>query len=237
MFQRLHGLICHADATRFEIEDGLVRHAPAALLAEETSVSSIVVDLGITARPDLLTEETDRETPVPEHNALILITADDEESAQPANLGDLVADVAIVGPSWASRTVDVAELAKPWLGAATPGPKISALFNPSGGVDSPQYRSDVQSLAEGACATFGDVGCRICFIDEGPAVFTTSISFWFASPQHAKDARATGGFEQLVYPTLIDSHSLSFVEAVEHVIVANPNIWSTTTGVEPPATN
>ena len=240
MVQRLHGLSCHPDVTRFEIEDGLVRDATATLLSEATTISSVIVDLGI--HPRTVVDSGDRVDSgdldlslIAGYNATMLITGEDDEAALPPNLADLVSEVAVVGSSWLVTTTEVAELDKPWIGAATPGPKLSAFFSPAAAADSLEYRTAIAELAAEICAGIGDVGCRISHIEDGPAPFTTAMSFWFSSPLRAEDAVRANRFDGLMSSGLTSTDSMLFVESIEHRVVPNPNIWATTTGVEPPA--
>lgn len=235
MFQRLHGLSCHPDITRFEIEDGLVRHAAASLLREATTISSIVLDVSVHQRTGLPQSEAD--LPLLGYNALMAISAEDDEATSPSNLADLLAETAIVGASALFATSNVAELEKPWIGSATPGPKITAFFDASAGGDSADYRGKITEVAQLMCNDIGDVGCRITHSEGDAALFSTAISFWFAGPKAADDAVESGVFDRLTNSDLVDSNSLVCLESVEHRILPNPNTWTTTTGVEPPTSD
>ena len=234
VFHRFHALTCHPDVTRFEIEDGLVRTATASLLSQETTISSVIADVEIHAHSGFDAKSNVDIASIAQYNSSLLISSTDEAATSPEHLAELVAEVAVVGSSWRVSITELSELEKPWIGAATPGPKITVFANPDSAVDSPQYRSDIEELAGEVCAAIGDVGSRISYIDDGSAPFTTAISFWFASPRSAEAAVESGEFERMYDSALLESDSILFVESIEHRIIPNPNTWATTTGVEPP---
>ena len=229
----LHGLNRHPDATRFEVEDGLVRHAAASLLAEKTTITSIIVDVEAheRIRPGATSESIH---PARAFDAFITVSGTGDEVSTP-NLADLVSEVAVIGASWKTSSTEISELQNPWVGAATPGPKITAFFRPASSVSSPEYRSGVEELATMVSSSLSDAGSRVIHLEDGAAPFATAMSFWFVNASSADDAFGAVLVEQLSDSSLVDSSSLVFVEAIEHRIVPNPNAWETTTGVSPPS--
>lgn len=232
MPEYLHGLICHPDVTRFEIEDSLVRHAAASLLSTETTITSIIVDVGVHERTRA-NDSSGSSHRALAFNAFIMISGTGDDASAP-QLTDLVAEAAVIDGSWKISSSEISELGKPWVGQATPGPKITALFNPASSISSPGYRAGVEELAKTVCSSLSDAGSRVLHVEDSSAPFATAVSFWFANPAAAEDAAGAVLFEQVSESDLVDSGSLVFVEAIEHRIMPNPNTWETTTGVSPP---
>ena len=230
MHSRLYGLTSHPDVTRFEVEDGIVRNAVATLLGDETTINTVVVDVGASVREATL--EDPNLNPDALHDVMIAIHAEVEADSEPPNLAELVADVAVVGGSWSISSTELAELEKPWVGTASPGPKVTAFARPTD-ADSPRYRAGIAELARETATTLGDVGSRVVHVEGTPGSFSTAISFWFPNPDAAKAAWDRDGFAPLIASDLIDQHSLALLEATEHVLAPNPNTWVTTSGVEP----
>lgn len=229
MAQTLHAFTCHLDATRFEIEDVLVRQTAASLVSEETPLESVTVDVGVQVRS----------TPGPDAHgfeslhALMWLTGATDEATKPTQLDSLVAEAAIPMSAWSIATHEISELSQPWVGQATPGPKISIVFNRTT-ADSPDYRAELAALAQEVAALLGDVGCRIATTDDSTCPFEAAIIFWFVNPEAAAQAFRTNGFDRVITSPLVDRDSVVVLEMIEHRIAPNPNNWSTTTGIQPP---
>lgn len=214
-----YALMSHPDVTRFEVEDGVVRHAAAELVSEETTIDNIMIDLGVQVR------RGNPEHPVAALDTVLSISGATEADVTPPGLADLIVDVAVVAATVPLEIVEVSQLEKSWIGTMTPGPKITAYWNPAT-ADSPAYRSSVEELAATVASALGDVGCRVSFgerSDDWPV--TTSISYWFANPGAAGDALAGDVFDALDNPDLVAPESFLLVEAVEHRVIPNPNNW------------
>lgn len=230
MQQRLHALSCHADVTRFEVEDALVREAPAELLAEETSIHEIGIDLGLFHLPQ------SNGDPLGDINSLVTISAGDAADAVAEPLGALVAAAARVSGSWTLETENVSELERKWVGTATPGPKVTAVFD-SNASGSANYRTNIVQLIRAMVSEWGDVGSRALFLDEGQdAPFSTIASFWFRTLGAAEEAMASETLKTLTEAGNISTDTLGFYQGLEHRVFPNPNVWATTTGLARPET-
>ena len=229
MAQRLHVLSCHPDATRFEIEDVLVRQTAASLVRKETALESVIVDVGVHVRASLRPDPHGFES----FDALMWISGADHADTQPSELESLVSEAALVTGSWSVSSHEISELSKPWLGQATPGPKVSIVFARTS-ADSPDYRAGLAALANETREFLGDVGCRIISVDDAGGPFDAAVVFWFANPEAADQAFRTNGFDRIITSPLVDRDSVVVLEMIEHRIAPNPNIWSTTTGLQPP---
>lgn len=224
MHHRVYGLTSHADLTRFEVEDGLLRHTAPELLKAETSITAVTLDVAI----------ADHAGQISDYDNQITISASDEADAAPTNLVELVSEVAIVKASAWFTITEVAELSTTWVGSATPGPKVTLHFDPAS-ENSGSYRGDVEELAGTVAKSLGDVGSRVLHAGAaGRWPRSTAISFWFPNRDAAKDAFDGDGFAGLTTSSLINNETLVIVQAVEHRVLPNPNTWTTTTGVEPP---
>ncbi len=228
MQQRLHGLICHPDVTRFEIEDALVRQAASELVSKETSILEIDIDLG------LFRLEQSSGDPLGNINSLFLVTADDSTDADAEPLAELIAEAAVVSTSWPVEVENISELEKAWIGTATPGPKITVAFD-SSAADSSSYRDNIVQTVRSVVAKLDDVGARSMFLDtDQDAPFSTAVSFWFPTPSAAQDALDGDALKSLTEAGNISSDSLGIYQGTEHRVFPNPNIWSTTTGLKAP---
>ncbi len=230
MAETLHALTCHLDATRFEIEDILVRQTAASLVGQETGLESIIVDVGVEVR----SAQAPEPTTLSSISALMWFSGATEAETRPTALDDLVVEAALVTGSWEMTTYEISELSTSWVGQATPGPKITIAFNRTAG-DSPDYREELTEIAHEVAALLGDVGCRIAITDDETCPFEAAIVYWFASPSAAEQAFRTNGFDRVITSPAVDRDSVVVLEMIEHRIRPNPNNWSTTTGIQPPA--
>ena len=230
MAQTVHALTCHMDATRFEIEDVLVRQAAASLVSEATALETIIADVGIHLRSTPGTNASD----LASVNALLWLTSENEADTRPPELDALVAEAAVVTHSWLVTTNEISELSKPWVGQATPGPKVSIVFKRTT-PDSPDYRTRLVELAGEVRDLLGDVGSRTAFADDDSCPFDAAIIYWFPSPEAAEQAFESNGFDRVITSSLVDRGSAVVLEMIEHRIKPNPNNWNTTTGIQPPS--
>ncbi len=229
MHHVLYCLTSHPDVTRFEVEDGVVRQAAAELLSEETTIDTIAIDLGIFVR------EGAAETPAAGYDVLVSISGGTAEDVSPSEFAELVAEVAVVSSSTPISIDELSQLEKEWVGTTTPGPKVTAHFNPAAS-DSADYRDQIEALARSVVASIGNVGCRVVHstpTDGWP--FATSLGYWFANNAEAKEAFERDAFDLLSSSSLIAPNSFVLTESIEHRIAPNPNTWTTNDGVEPPA--
>lgn len=228
MQQRLHALSCHADATRFEIEDALVRDAPGELLAEETSIHEIGIDLGLVH----LSQST--ADPLGDINSFVTISAGEPSDAVAEPLAALAAVAARVSASWTLQTENITELQKAWVGTATPGPKVTAVFD-SSAAGSATYQDNIVQIIREMTSAWGDVGSRALFLDQGQdAPFSTIASFWFPTVSATQEALESDVLKKLTEAGNISSDSIGLYQGTEHRVFPNPNIWSTTTGLQRP---
>lgn len=227
MTERLFALNSHLDMTRFEVEDGLLRNAAADLLSNESAIETITIDIGLQRLPESVGE------PLGTIDSLFLIKASNPDDATPAHFEELVASTASVAGSWTVETIPVTRLKKSWSGTATPGPKLNAFFRTDKTGDTSRER--IVDVTGTIAADLGDVGSRVTFVSAGQeAPFESAISLWFADVASAKDALAGPAYTTFFNSSLVDRESLGLYRTTEHVLTANPNIWSTTTGVRPP---
>ncbi len=227
MTNRLFALTSHPDVTRFEIEDALVREAPAELLGSETSISAITVDLGLAHRGPSEVSVLDQV------DSFVCVSAENAADDGTAQLPGLAAEAAIINGSWLARIEPIAELTRTWTGTATPGPKVTVVLRPIG-ADSPEFQKALIDAAR-TIAEELSAGARATLLEEtDTAPFSAAIAFWFASISDAREAFATNRFAGLASVPGVDADSVGIYEATEHRILPNPNIWTTTTGLERP---
>lgn len=219
MLHRAYGLTSHPDVTRFEVEDGIVRHAAAELLSEETTVDNITIDLGVQVR------QGSDESALAAFDTMMSISGVTEADVAPAMLADLIAEVAVIAAASPVEIIEISRLEKPWIGTPTPGPKVTAHVNPAA-ADSPAFRSGIQELAASVGVSLGDVGARVMFGEQSEAwPMTASISYWFPNARAAAVALEGERFHALVSSSLIQPDSVVLVEAIEHRVTPNPNTW------------
>jgi hypothetical protein len=236
MYHAFYALAAHDDIEKFELEDGIVRHAGAELLAEASTIERIIVDAPSERRP-----EPAADTPRVPWGSSITISARDAADCRPAALDELIFDVALVVGAWTVASVDVAEFERDWIGRATPGGKISFLLRRSAGIDQSSYENWLSNAMIESTNRLGDVGSRYVLPRDAfvPGVeFDTIASFWFPD-DHALEAAVDGdGFGPLIASDLVDRTATRTHLSVEHRLIPNPNTWtSTDMRVEPPEPN
>lgn len=222
----LYALVQHDDIAKFELEDGLVREAAASLLAQPSTISDIAIDTLTSATfDDRLPAGTG--TSARGFDALLRITASDENDARPTELDDLVATVARVVGRWPVASREIASRGDSWLGTSTPGVKLNLLLSRGPGIDLSSYdgwlRDETQSTAE----ALDRVGVRsISPIDgtEFPS-FDTLLEFSFPSQELVNSSLDGGSLSGIVGSELLDPAQLRMFATSEHILKPNENAW------------
>ncbi|MFT7474610.1 MAG: hypothetical protein ACI81L_001535 [Verrucomicrobiales bacterium] len=233
MYHAFYALAAHDDIEKFELEDGVVRHAGAALLAETSTIERIIVDAPSERRP-----EPPADRPAVPWESSITISAREAADCRPPELDELIFDVARVVGAWTVASVDVAEFERDWIGKATPGGKLSFLLRRSAGADQGSYENWLSDAMVECTNRLGDVGGRYVLPLDAfvpGAEFETIASFWFPNDEALKTAMEGDGFGPLLASHLVDHAATRTHFSVEHRLVPNPNAWaSTDMAVEPP---
>lgn len=227
MHHHFFTLRSHSDIAKFELEDGVVRTAAAGLLAEESTISHLLVDMS-TERTLALTSEVT----APQWESSIVVSSADESDANADVLGALVVDVASIIDHWTVMMIEVSDLDGSWVGSATPGPKMSFVVRRSSGIDSASFNGWLRDTLSDAVAKSPGMGTRaIAPLDaDGQTPRDSILSFWFSDEAALNDAVSNQLFAPLLGAELIEADSVRSWSTVEHRLTPNPNAWSMPTG-------
>lgn len=227
MHHHLFTLRSHSDIAKFELEDGVVRTAAAGLLADESTISQLLVDMS-TERTLALTAEVH----TPQWESSVIISSADEGDADADVLAELVVDVATVIDHWPVMLIEISDLDGTWVGSATPGPKVSFVVRRSSGIDSASFNGWLRDTLSDALAKSPGIGARaIAPLDtDGQAPRDSILSFWFPDEAALNDAVTNQLFASLLGAELIDADSIRSWSTVEHRLTPNPNAWAMPTG-------
>lgn len=223
MHHAFYALTAHVDVAKFELEDGIIRVAGASILRHESSISRILVDVPMERRLVL-----DVPTVKPGWDAIVIISANMPPDCLREDLAPLVLDVATVGPPIMVSVVDVLDVPEPWIGSATPGPKVSLVLRRSAGVDMKSYDLWLHEAVEDCASRIDRGGCRAITPkrdDDRDARFDTIASFWFPTEEALTDALAAQALAPLTSSHLIDAATIGTMSSTEHRLTPNPNAW------------
>lgn len=227
MHHHLFTLRSHSDIAKFELEDGVVRSAAAGLLAEESTISQLLVDMSTERTLALMSDVR-----TPQWESCVIVSSTDEGDADADVLSELVVDVAMVIDHWPVMLIEVSDLDGSWVGSATPGPKVSFVVRRSSGIDSASFNGWMRDTLSDALAKSPGIGARaIAPLDaDGEAPRDSILSFWFPDEAALNDAVTNQLFASLLGAELIDADSIRSWSTVEHRLTPNPNAWSMPTG-------
>ncbi len=228
MHNHLFTLRSHSDIAKFELEDGVVRSAAASLLADESTIRHLLIDMSTERTLALMSEVR-----TPQWESSVLISSTDEGDADANVLGDLVVDVASIIDHWPVMTIEVSDLEGSWVGSATPGPKVSFVVRRSSGIDSASFNAWLRDTLSDALAKSPGMGARALApldTDDQAAPRDSILSFWFRNEAALNDAVSNQLFAQLLSAELIEADSIRLWSTVEHRLTPNPNAWAMPTG-------
>ncbi len=227
MHNHLFTLRSHSDIAKFELEDGVVRTAAASLLAEESTIRHILVDVSTERTLALMAE-----VHTPQWESSVLVSCADEGDADADVLGELVVDVASIIDHWPVLMIEVSDLDSSWVGSATPGPKVSFVVRRSSGIDSASFNGWLRDTLSDALAKSPGIGARsLAPLDtDGQPSRDSILSFWFPNEAALNDAVSKQLFAPLLSAELIEADSIRLWSTVEHRLTPNPNAWAMPTG-------
>jgi len=214
-------LAAHPDVAKFEFEDGVVRDAVATLLADESTIERVLVDLA-TERALALSDATEPA----QWDGSILVSATDSKDVDLGSIGELVGSVASVVSTWSALVTEVSDLGSTWVGSPTPGPKVSFVLGRGQGVDSESFHSSLVDVLSEAADKMPEIGCRA--ITSAPNSNSTSAvaSLWFPTEESLNDAVASQLFSPIMTSHLFDAAGARTLTTIEHRLSPNPNAWS-----------
>lgn len=223
MHHAFYALVRHDDVEKFELEDGLVRHAGKALLAEPSSLKQVALDIRRAA-----TDALGLGIGPTKFEASIRLTASEEFDVRPAALPELVADVARIVGAFTITTHELADLGTSWLGTATPGTKLSYFLECSPGIDRSDHDRWIDDAMQSCLERMDGVAVRhhrpISELSPGIA-FDTIAEFTFPTEASLLSAAETHALTPLIGSELLDSASTRVLASVEHRLVPNQNAW------------
>ena len=219
----LFTLKSHSDIEKFELEDSVVRGAARALLRTESTITRLLIDI-----------RTERDAPLqvdtrsPGWDAALVISADDHHDAFPESMDELVVDAASVQGRWEVSIKEIRDIGKEWVGASTPGAKISFVLTRSAGIDAASFDQWLDDVANEIAAQMVDGGARcITLVDREllDAPCDTIVSFWFPTDSALESATEERLFASVLSSHLVDEDSILVQQSVEHRNYPNPNAW------------
>lgn len=228
MHHHLFTLKPHSDVAKFEFEDGVIRHAAAELLANESTIRNLLVDIA-TERALALNDSIRS----PEWEASLLIGSDTIDDISVDRILELTADVASLVHHQPATLIDVSDLETTWVGSATPGAKVSFALRSASGIDTASFAAWMRDALDDAVTKSPGIGCRaIAPIQEAVAGSPNEaiLSFWFTDEASLNSAVADQLFNPILGAELVEPGSIRTWSAVEHRLAPNPNAWAMPTG-------
>lgn len=215
-------LAAHSDVAKLELEDGIVRGAASAILRDQSTIARIVVDV-----PTERSRQLSVETLATSWDAVMIISAEDPADCVPPNVDELLVDVATVSGQWNVTISELRDIEKDWVGAVTPGQKVSFVLQRSAGVDPASFDGWLSAAGQDCAERMDDGGCRVATPSRGTgdAPFDSVISFWFPTEQAFDDAIDSQLFASILTSHLVDNGSIQALWSVEHRRLPNPNAW------------
>lgn len=223
MFTVTYAMVKHDDVAKFDLEDGLVREAAQSLLETPSTTEQIRIDLPREDEVPLGLAHRD-----PALDALVTIAAGSEEDARPANLADLVGDVARVAGAWSVQSLTIAEREDSWIGSATRGITVHLLCNRGAGIDQTSYDAWRRDALKTCADTLDGVGVREYTVDavlvEGDG-FDTHVEFSFPTEAELDEALAANVLSSVVDSELLEESSVRLFTATQQLLAPNENAW------------
>jgi len=220
MHHSLPTLTPHADITKFELEDGIMRGVVAALLSEPSSIAEIIVDM-----PRDGTDNLPVSAPSATDNALLAITASSESDAA-AELDELVSPFAVVSRAGIADRIEVVERERTWHGTATPGVALRLRADRAPGIDVASFTHWATDSLANCAVRLPNSGIRamVATVSESP-LSSVSASVIFDRDEDLRDALTDGALAAFTESELIAPDSLSIDMVTEHRVSPNPNAW------------
>lgn len=214
-------LQAHSDVSKIEFEDGVVRQAGAALVAEESTIQRVVID--VTTERTLALEDVG----VPSTwTGTVLITSESVDDLDAAAIAELVVDVGSVVDSWSATSSSVTDLDESWHGTVTPGPKVSFVLTPGAGVSQQHFFDVLETQLLEVQPELPGVGCRVVGATEQSGQRGGVASFWFPSEASLNEAAHNSVFSPVVTAEVVDQQHTQILMSVEHRLTPNPNAWA-----------
>lgn len=220
----VYALAKHEDVAKFELEDGLVRHAATELLARPSSIDRVVVTL-----PKAERHEVGADHRPPSHDALLRIAAGEPADARPATLDSLIVEVAGVVGGWSVESTSIADRPDSWVGTATRGVTFSLMFGAGPGIDKSSYDGWLRDALMTCSDELDGVGIQQhslveSFVDGDG--FDTILEFSFPTEHSLESALNSASVQAIIGSELLDAQSLRAFAAVEHIHTPNENAWA-----------
>lgn len=224
MHTMVYALAKHEDVAKFELEDGLVRHTATELLAKPSSTDCVVVGFP-TAEHHAVGVEHRR----PSFDALLRISASEHVDTRPPTLDALILEVAGVVGAWEVDSTVIAERPDSWVGTATRGMTLAAMFDAGPGIDRGSYNGWLREALMTCAEDLDGVGVvhhsTVETIVAGDG-FDTLLEFSFPTEDALVATLDSASLKAIVGSELLDASSLRAFTAVEHIHTPNENAWA-----------
>lgn len=214
-------LRCHSDIAKFEFEDGVVRQAGAALLAEESTIS--VVEIDIATERTLALDNVGQPS---EWAGTMTISSESPDDVNAEMIAELVAEVAVVDQAWTASSTQLADLDGQWAGTVTPGLKVSLVVTPAAGMPQTLFHQSLEAKLTEVHAELPDVGHALISASEDSGQHYGVASFSFPSEAALNAAAQAEAFSPILAADLVDPQNVQILMAVEHRLTPNPNAWA-----------
>ncbi len=217
-------IVPHDDIARLDLEDGLIRNAAAALIANASTIDEIIVDVPRQRSIELGASGADSASAP----AMCIVAA--ELADTKPDLDDLLVEVATVSTSWPATISTLLEVDQDWPGPVTPGVKLRLSASAAPGIDGASFATWITDSLHRCADRCEDLlavtALQPASDDDGPDALSVIGTLSFRDDAALDAALSSAAFAPFAESEMIAPESLRAAAVSEHRIRPNPNTWT-----------